>query len=134
MTYNQYLFCSLLKIYDPTFEKLEYDLQYKLGINQYKEFENSEFNISNKSEYDCIEDYLKDKYYDLYTNRKLKLIDLNLSTRLYNVLKQENIYTLGELEKQEIADLFKIKNFGKICLFECESLLKKYNLKSLYVK
>ena len=134
MNYNQYLFSCLLKIYSLEFEQLEYDLQYEKVFELYKEFEDSKFNIYTKGEYDCIEDYLKDKYYDLYTNRKLKLIDLNLSTRLYNVLKQENIYTLGELEKQEIADLFKIKNFGKICLFECESLLKKYNLKSLYVK
>lgn len=62
MSYNEYLFCCLLKLYDKTFNELEYDLQYKLGIKQYKHFENSEFNILIKSEYDCIIDYLKNKY------------------------------------------------------------------------
>lgn len=62
MNYSEYLFCCLLKLYAKTFEGLEYDSQYKLGMLQYKDFENSRFNVNAKSEYECIINYLEDEY------------------------------------------------------------------------
>lgn len=131
MYYNQYLFVSLLKLYDPTFNKLEYDLQFKLGLMQYKDFEESEFNVYDETEYECITNYLKNLYFDLNKNRNLSIWDINISIRLYNILKSAEIFTLGELENKTISELVRLRNFGKACLKECEQLLKNYNLKSL---
>jgi DNA-directed RNA polymerase alpha subunit len=129
MHYNQYLFVSLLKLYDSKFNDLEYDIQYKLGLMQYKDFEESEFNRYDKTEYECITDYLKDIYFDLNKNRNLNIHDINISIRLYNILKSAEIYTLGELENKTISELLRLRNFGRVCLKECEELLKNYNLK-----
>jgi len=62
MHYNEYLFVCLLKLYDSKFNDLEYDVQYKLGLMQYKDFEESEFDVFDKTEYECITDYLNDLY------------------------------------------------------------------------
>lgn len=62
MNYQQYLFSCLLKLYDKEFEQLEYDKQWDEISWRYLNFLGSEFDISTKSEYDCIIDYLKDKY------------------------------------------------------------------------
>jgi hypothetical protein len=62
MHYNEYLFVCLLKLYDAKFNDLEYDIQYKLGLMQYKDFEESKFNVFDKTECECIIDYLKDLY------------------------------------------------------------------------
>jgi hypothetical protein len=62
MNYNYYLFSCLLKEYDKDFEQMEYDLQFKKIPKLYEEFFISDFNDTNKSEYECIVDYLKDKY------------------------------------------------------------------------
>lgn len=132
MSYNEYLFCCLLKLYSKEFNELEYDLQYQLGIEKYNDFSNSQYNCDSKSEYDCIVKYLKDKYYDLNANRNISIFDLNISVRLYNIFKSAGIYTLGDLEKKEISELLILRNFGKFCLNECEKLLETYNLKSLY--
>lgn len=135
MHYNQYLFVSLLKLYDPTFNKLEYDIQYKLGLMQYKDFEESEFNVYDKTEYECITDYLNDLYSHSGYNRTIKLSDLyykkEISLRVFNCFKCANINTLEELENKTISELLILRNFGKSCLTECEQLLKNYNLKSL---
>lgn len=62
MNYNEYLFSCLLKIYDKEFEQMEYDLQFNEAKLKYVEFENSTFNVDTKGEYECIIDYLDDKY------------------------------------------------------------------------
>jgi hypothetical protein len=62
MNYNEYLFYCLLKIYDKGFAELEYDLQYEKIAQRYLGFTQSRFNVDTKGEYDCIIDYLKDKY------------------------------------------------------------------------
>lgn len=136
MHYNEYLFISLLKLFDSKFNNLEYDTQYKLGLMQYKDFEESRFNVFDKTEYECITDYLSSLYLNSDYNRTIKIIDLydkkEISLRVFNCLKYGNIHTLGELENKEICELFILRNFGKFCLRECEELLKNYNLKSLY--
>jgi len=62
MNYNIYLFSCLLKLFDNEFEQLEYDLQYEAAVKGYLKFANSSFNDVNKSEYDCIVNYLKNEY------------------------------------------------------------------------
>lgn len=62
MNYNVYLFSCLMKLFDKEFEKMEYDLQFEKAIEEYVKFENSTFNDVNKSEYDCIVNYLKNTY------------------------------------------------------------------------
>lgn len=62
MNYNVYLFSCLLKIYDKEFNELEYDLQFQRVPKLYEDFFESDFNNENKSEYDCMIEYLEDKY------------------------------------------------------------------------
>jgi hypothetical protein len=51
-----------MKLFDKKFEQMEYDLQFEKAIEEYAKFENSTFNDVNKSEYDCIVNYLKNTY------------------------------------------------------------------------
>jgi hypothetical protein len=62
MDYSQYLFSCLLKLFDSEFEQMEYDIQYDVAISEYEEFENSSYNDENRGEYECIVEYLTDKY------------------------------------------------------------------------
>ena len=62
MNYNEYLFSCLLKIYDKEFEELEYDLQYEKVAQLYLGFTQSKFNDDAKPKYECIVEYLEDKY------------------------------------------------------------------------
>jgi hypothetical protein len=58
MTYSQFLFSQLLRDLIFTANEKEYDLLFELSNNLYNNFENSEENKLNKSEYDCIVDYI----------------------------------------------------------------------------
>ena len=62
ISYSEYLFSNLLKLYDKEFEEMEYDLQFESIRGLYGEFEKSKSNKDTKGEYDCIIDYLVDKY------------------------------------------------------------------------
>jgi hypothetical protein len=62
MDYNQYLFSCLMKLFDSEFEQMEYDIQFDVAIEEYVIFENSKFNDGNIGEYECIINYLNDKY------------------------------------------------------------------------
>lgn len=62
MNYEQYLFSQLLALFDFDFAELPYDLQFAEALEKYEIFENSEYNNSNTGLYDCIVNYLKDKY------------------------------------------------------------------------
>ena len=62
MNYSMYLFSCLLKIYDKKFSELEYDFQFEQLPVLYGEYESSKFDDPLKGEYECILDYLKDKY------------------------------------------------------------------------
>ena len=66
MNYNEYLFSCLLKIYDKQFAELEYDLQYEKIAQRYLGFTQSRFNVDTKGEYDCMIEYLEDKYTKYY--------------------------------------------------------------------
>ena len=60
--YQIYLFLQLLLMYDKPFRMLPYDLQFEEGCEMLKKFEASKFNTDDKSEYDCMIEFLKDKY------------------------------------------------------------------------
>ena len=62
MNYNEYLFSCLLKDYDNEFNQMEYDLQFEESPLRYADFEKSSFNVNTKGEYECILDYLTNKY------------------------------------------------------------------------
>lgn len=62
MKYNEYLFSCLLKIYDKEFAELEYDLQFEKIAQRYLGFTQSSFNVDTKGEYECMIEYLEDKY------------------------------------------------------------------------
>jgi hypothetical protein len=62
MNYDVYLFSNLIKFYDKGFEELPYDEQYDILPTLFDNFENSSFNVNTRSAYDCIIDYLNDKY------------------------------------------------------------------------
>jgi len=62
INYNLYLFSCLLKLYDKEFNELEYDRQFEQLDQLYDDFFKTDFNVGDKSEYECILAYLKDKY------------------------------------------------------------------------
>lgn len=64
MDYDMYLFSCLLKLFDKDFDKQVYDQQYHLLSEKYTEFEQSIFNDVNKSTYECIINFLKNKFQD----------------------------------------------------------------------
>jgi hypothetical protein len=62
MTYEQYLFSQLLALYDFDFAELPYDYQFADALVMYKDFEQSPFNVDNIGLYECIINYLQNKY------------------------------------------------------------------------
>lgn len=63
MQYEQYLFSQLTMLFDFDFESMPYDLQFAESLERYQDFEQSEFNVATKGLYECIVDYLKNKYH-----------------------------------------------------------------------
>jgi hypothetical protein len=62
MDYDLYLFSCLIKFYDAEFDEESYDFQYDILPTLYEDFENSKYNVDTKGAYECITEYLKDKY------------------------------------------------------------------------
>ncbi|MDA1352985.1 MAG: DNA-directed RNA polymerase subunit alpha [bacterium] len=58
----------------------------------------------------------------------LTIEDLELSARSLNCLKKAGIESVTELVEKDMADLIKIKNFGKKSAEEINDKLKQYNL------
>lgn len=59
MNYSEYLFGQLLQNYFVEVQSVPYDELYPLTKELYKCFEDSDENIDTKSEYDCIERYIR---------------------------------------------------------------------------
>lgn len=59
---------------------------------------------------------------------KTKLVDLDLSVRALNCLKNAEIETLGDLVSFNVNDLIKVRNFGKKSLTELQDLVKNKGL------
>jgi hypothetical protein len=64
ISYSEYLFSNLLKLYDKKFETMEYDRQFDMISKEYENFTNSKFDRDTEPLYACIIAYLKDKYGD----------------------------------------------------------------------
>jgi DNA-directed RNA polymerase subunit alpha len=58
----------------------------------------------------------------------IKVSELELSVRSNNVMKKENIETLGDLVQKTEAEMLKSRNFGKKSLAEMKNILKSYGL------
>lgn len=54
--------------------------------------------------------------------------ELNISVRLYNCLKCDDIETLGDLVMRTELDLMRLRNFGTRSLTEVKNLLQEYGL------
>lgn len=55
--------------------------------------------------------------------QKPSIDTLDISVRLYNILKNNGINTIDELHsKKKIGDFWKMKNFGRKCWYELEEL------------
>jgi hypothetical protein len=57
-----YLFSNLIKFYNKEFEESCYDEQWEDLPSLYEEYEKSKFNVDKKGEYECMEDFLNEKY------------------------------------------------------------------------
>lgn len=62
MDYSMYLFSNLIKFYDKEFADACYDEQWDDLPSLYDEYDKSKFNVDTKGEYECMENFLKDKY------------------------------------------------------------------------
>ena len=62
MNYSMYLFSNLIKFHNKEFEESCYDEQWEDLPTLYEEYEKSKFNIDTKGEYECMEDFLNEKY------------------------------------------------------------------------
>jgi DNA-directed RNA polymerase subunit alpha len=58
----------------------------------------------------------------------LPVEDLNLSIRLLNGLKYDDIRTLGDITRRTATDLARLPKFGTGCLRETIRVLRRYGL------
>ena len=58
MCYGKFLMGELARAKNLIDKELEYDLMFETIEAMYKDFNNSTFSLADKSEYDCIVDYL----------------------------------------------------------------------------
>ena len=78
MDYDMYLFSNLIKLFNSEFEELPYDEQYDTLPSLYEDYDNSKFNVDTKGAYECMINYLEEKYprnvggYDIVILQKAK--------------------------------------------------------------
>jgi len=60
--YQIYLFLKLIQCCNKDFAELPYDIQFEEGCELLKEYENSIYNNAHKSEYDCMVEFLNNKF------------------------------------------------------------------------
>lgn len=61
MNYSQFLFCMLLGAHNDSFSKLPYDIMYERYKYLYVEYSASEYNDMHTNEYECMENFIKDR-------------------------------------------------------------------------
>lgn len=72
MSYTEFLMCCLLRDTNSMFNELPYDEMYAVAKQFAAKYEESEFNVDDKTEYQCILDYLESinirntNFYDLF--------------------------------------------------------------------
>ena len=59
----------------------------------------------------------------------LRTEDMPFSTRTLNVLKNAQCFTLGDIARLELTDLWRFRQFGKKSLEEVKSVMEAHNLK-----
>ena len=59
----------------------------------------------------------------------MKIEQLNLSQRSYNLLKRSNINTTEDLCNNTVEDMMRIRNLGRMCLEEILGVMKERGLK-----
>jgi len=62
MNYNLFLFNELLRLFNNELYEQEYDRLFDDVNELFKDYNHSTFSLQFKSEYECIIDYLNDKY------------------------------------------------------------------------
>jgi len=62
MDYDMYLFSNLVKFYDKDFAELPYDEQWDNLPSLYEEYDKSKFNVDTKGAYECMIEFLEEKY------------------------------------------------------------------------
>lgn len=112
MGYEIYLMIELAKCHGLIVHEQEYDTTWEEGVTLYSEFTKSEFNVDEKSEYDCIEDFLNKKEEELVAavnhkspEEELKLNYQALQASTDGDMKLSNtIWSLIELKGYERLD------------------------------
>lgn len=112
MGYEIYLMIELAKCHGLIVHEQEYDTTWEEGVTLYSEFTKSEFNVDEKSEYDCIEDFLNKKEEELAAavnhkspEEELKLNYQALQASTDGDMKLSNtIWSLIELKGYERLD------------------------------
>jgi DNA-directed RNA polymerase subunit alpha len=98
----------------------------KILIQHFMLFSDENITLDEESQTD--ESQVDEDYLHMRKLLKTQLTDLDLSVRAYNCLRAADIRTLGDLVKNDVADLLKFRNFGKKSLAELEELVREKGL------
>lgn len=77
-----------------------------------------------------------DKYVERKKSRnRIRVEDLQMSSRLRNILRREDIYCLDDLEIYYIEEIQQFRNLGPATFLELKNFMKKYNVQPrAYIK
>lgn len=77
-----------------------------------------------------------DKYVERKKSRnRICVEDLQMSSRLRNILRREDIYCLDDLEIYYIEEIQEFRNLGPATFLELKNLMNKYNVQPrVYIK
>lgn len=85
-------------------------------------------NFGKLPEEDLATDVSDEKDAELYKRLSQPVLELELSVRSANCLREAHIKTIGELVKRTEAEMLKYRNFGKKSLTEISNILKDMGL------
>ena len=116
-------------------EKEKIILDYKEEIIDPIKLKRSDFDSQEYifTDFDSQQEYIfnidkqdKEKEIQIRHISKTKVVDIDISKRVLNCLKNADIKTLGELIQYNRIDLLKFRNFGKKSLSELDVLLSNF--------
>ena len=67
MNYSQFLFSQLLRDLLRTYYPIPYDMLFDISLTAYRDYNESNYNDSNKDEYSCMVSYIKNNNEKLLT-------------------------------------------------------------------
>ena len=67
MNYSQFLFSQLLRDLLRTYYPIPYDMLFDISLTTYRDYNESNYNDSNKDEYSCMVSYIKNNNEKLLT-------------------------------------------------------------------